>query len=109
MNQPSLDAFGDSVVEGGLLIVDTSIVQGKVESNGRRVVALPATQIADEVGSPKVANVVIMGALCAATGAFTPALVERTLREVVKKKNLIDLNLQAFQKGFERVVGEGVR
>ena len=42
----------------------------------------------------------ILGALCAATGAFTPALVEQTLREVVKKRNLIDMNLQAFQKGY---------
>ena len=105
MNQPSLDAFGASVVDGGLLIVDTSIVQGEANVPHARVVKLPATQIADACGSPKVANVVILGALCAATGAFPPALVEQTLREVVKKKNLIDLNLQAFQKGYAHGAG----
>ncbi len=103
MNQPSLDAFGGSVVDGGLLIVDTSIVQGEVRAPQARVVRLPATEMADEAGTPKVANVVILGALCAATGAFTPQLVEQTLREVVKKRNLLDINLQAFQKGWSHV------
>jgi 2-oxoisovalerate ferredoxin oxidoreductase beta subunit len=103
MNQPSLEAFATTVVEGGTMIVDTSIVQGKPELPGRRVVLLPATEMADEVGTPKVANVVILGALCAATGAFPPALVERVLREVVKKKNLIEMNLRAFQKGYAHV------
>ncbi|MHB8078037.1 MAG: 2-oxoacid:acceptor oxidoreductase family protein [Candidatus Krumholzibacteriia bacterium] len=100
MNQPSLDAFAGEVADGGLLIVDTSIVQGEVVNRNARTVLLPATAIADELGTPKIANVVILGALCAATGAFTPALVEQTLREVVKKRNLVDMNLQAFQKGY---------
>ncbi len=107
MNQPSLDAFAKDVVDGGLLIVDTSIVQGTVDGGGARVVTLPATEIADAVGSPKIANVVIMGAFCAATGAFSREQVEQTLREVVKKKNLIDMNLQAFRKGFEHVAQGG--
>jgi 2-oxoisovalerate ferredoxin oxidoreductase beta subunit len=99
MNQPSLDAFAASVVDGGLLIADTSIVQGVIEVPQARVIKLPATEMADEVGSPKVANVVVLGALCAATGAFPHALVEQTLREVVKKRNLVDMNLEAFRRG----------
>ncbi len=99
MNQPSLDAFAGSVVDGGLLIVDTSIVQKAVGHTKARLVKLPATEMADEVGSPRVANVVVLGALCAAVGAFPPALVEQTLREVIKKRNLVDMNLQAFHKG----------
>ena len=106
MNQPSLDAFAHEVEDGGLLIVDTSIVQGQVDAGRARVILLPATQIADEVGTPKIANVVVLGALCAATGAFTPALVEQTLREVVKKRNLIEMNLQAFQKGYATVADQ---
>ncbi len=103
MNQPSLDAFAGTVVEGGQLIVDTSIVQGRPSRDGVRTVLLPATEMADEVGTPKIANVVLLGALCAATGAFPPALVERTLKDVVKKKNLVEMNLQAFHKGYAHV------
>ncbi|MFH1841563.1 MAG: 2-oxoacid:acceptor oxidoreductase family protein, partial [bacterium] len=67
------------------------------------VVLLPASEIADEVGTPKVANVVMLGALCAATDAFEPAFVEATLEAVVKRKNLVEMNLQAFRLGYEHV------
>ncbi len=103
MNQPSLDAFEKTVVDGGLILVDTSIVEGRPDAGRLRTVLLPASEIADEVGTPKVANVVMLGALCAATEAFRPAFVEHTLKTVVKKKNLVEMNLQAFRRGYEHV------
>jgi 2-oxoisovalerate ferredoxin oxidoreductase beta subunit len=103
MNQPSLDAFEKTVVDGGTIIVDTSIVEGRPDGNRLRSVLLPASEMADDVGTAKVANVVMLGALCAATGAFKPAFVEQTLKAVVKKKNLVELNLQAFHMGYEHV------
>jgi 2-oxoisovalerate ferredoxin oxidoreductase beta subunit len=103
MNQPSLDAFEKTVVDGGTIIVDTSIVEGRPDGNRLKSVLLPASEMADDVGTAKVANVVMLGALCAATGAFRPAFVEQTLKAVVKKKNLVELNLQAFQMGYEHV------
>jgi 2-oxoisovalerate ferredoxin oxidoreductase beta subunit len=107
MNQPSLEAFADDVVEGGTVIIDTSIVEGRPALAGRRAVLIPATEIADEVGSPKVANVVLLGAICAATGAFPLAFVEQSLRETVKKKDLVDLNLAALRRGYDHVRNAG--
>jgi 2-oxoglutarate ferredoxin oxidoreductase subunit gamma len=103
MNQPSLDAFEAEVAPGGVLLLDNGIVEGQVKRTDIRVVAIPATEIADEVGTPKVANVVMLGALCAATGAFPLEFVEQTLREVVKKKNLVEMNITALRRGFEHV------
>lgn len=103
MNQPSLDAFEKDVVDGGLIVVDTSIVEGKPDTDRLNAVMIPATNIADEVGTPKVANVVILGAMTAATGAFELELVENTLREVVKKKNLVDMNIEALHRGYDFV------
>ncbi len=103
MNQPSLDAFEKTVPDGGTIIVDTTIVEGKPDAERLNAVLIPASQIADEVGTPKIANVVILGALAAATGAFTPEFCMDTLRSVIKKKNLIDMNMEAFQKGYEFV------
>ncbi len=103
MNQPSLDAFEKDVVDGGVILVDTTIVEGRPDGERLRAICLPASDMADEVGTPKVANVVMLGALVAATDAFPPEFVEATLQSVVKRKNLIEMNLQAFRKGYEFV------
>jgi Pyruvate/2-oxoacid:ferredoxin oxidoreductase gamma subunit len=100
MNQPSLDAFEKDVVDDGLIIVDTSIVEGRPDTERLNAVLIPASEIADQVGTPKVANVVMLGAIVAATDAFPPDFVESTLRQVIKKKNLIELNMEAFRKGY---------
>ncbi|RKZ18801.1 2-ketoisovalerate ferredoxin oxidoreductase, partial [bacterium] len=103
MNQPSLDAFEQDVVDGGIIIVDTSVVAGKPDTDRLRAIMIPASDMADEVGTPKVANVVVLGAMVAATGAFTPEFAESTLRAVIKKQSLIDMNMKAFRKGYDFV------
>jgi Pyruvate/2-oxoacid:ferredoxin oxidoreductase gamma subunit len=103
MNQPSLDAFEKTVVDGGTILVDTSIVEGRPDGERLHTVLLPASEMADEVGTPKVANVVMLGAMCASTDAFPPAFVEQSLHDIVKKKTLLEMNLQAFQKGYTYV------
>jgi 2-oxoisovalerate ferredoxin oxidoreductase beta subunit len=105
MNQPSLEAFEKDVVEGGTLIVDTTIVEGRPTSDTCNVVLIPATDIADEVGTPKIANVVLLGATIAATDAFSLEYVEATLRKVIKKKELIDMNITALKRGYDHVKG----
>jgi len=103
MNQPSLDAFEKDVVDGGTIIVDTTVVEGKADRGRLNVVEIPASDIADEVGTSKVANVVVLGALVAATDAFTPEFCEDTLRAIIKKKSLIDMNMEAFRRGYDYV------
>jgi 2-oxoisovalerate ferredoxin oxidoreductase beta subunit len=103
MNQPSLEAFEKDVVDGGTIIVDATIVEGKPDTKRLNVVMIPASDIADEVGTPKVANVVVLGALIAATEAFTQDFCESTLRAVIKKKSLIDMNIEAFRRGYDFV------
>ncbi len=103
MNQPSLDAFEKDVIDGGTIIVDSTIVEGRPDGERLNAVILPASEIADDVGTPKIANVVVLGALIAATDAYTPEFVEATLRIVIKKRNLIDMNIEAFRKGYSFV------
>ena len=103
MNQPSLDAFEKDVVDGGTIIIDTTVVEGKADGKRLNVVEIPASDIADEVGTTKVSNVVVLGALVAATDAFTPEFCEDTLRAIIKKKSLIDMNMEAFRRGYDFV------
>jgi len=107
MNKPSLEMFKNDVVEGGTIIIDSSVIEECPVIEGRNVLMIPATKIADEVGTPKVANVVILGALAAATGAFTLEQVEKTLKATIKKKNLIDMNMVALKRGWDHVTNGG--
>ncbi len=103
MNQPSLDLFEAEVVDGGTIILDTTVVEGRPDGDRLNVVPIPASDIADEVGTAKVANVVILGALCAATDAFDADFAMDTLKKVIKKKTLIDMNMTAFMRGYDYV------
>ncbi len=107
MNQPSLDAFESEVVDGGTIIVDTTVVEGRPDSDRLNVVLIPASDIADEVGTPKVANVVVLGALVAATDAYDADFTMDTLRAAIKKKSLVDMNMEAFRRGYEYVKNGG--
>jgi len=49
----------------------------------------------------------MLGALVAATDAFTPDFCESTLRAVIKKKSLIDMNMEAFRRGYDFVKNGG--
>ena len=107
MNQPSLDMFENDVVDGGWILADSGICTASPDQDRFTVVNIPATEIADKVGTPKVANVVMLGALCASTGMFDAEYVKDTLKVIVKRKDLVDMNLQAFDAGWEFVKNEG--
>ena len=66
MNLPSLDKFEHTVKPGGLIVVNSSIIDRKVERDDVRVVYCDASGIADSVKNPKGANVAILGAMMGA-------------------------------------------
>lgn len=62
MNKPSLEKFVDLVKPGGLIVLDSSIIDVKVNRSDINVVYIPTTKIAEEHGLDKLANMVILGA-----------------------------------------------
>ena len=66
MNLPSLDKFEDAVRPGGLIVVNSSIVDRKVKRDDVRVVYCDAAGIAEAAKNPKGANVAILGAMMGA-------------------------------------------
>ena len=66
MNLPSLDKFEHTVKPGGLIVVNSSIIDRKVQRDDVKVVYCDAARIADEVKNPKGANVAILGAMMGA-------------------------------------------
>ena len=63
MNTPSLQKYVDTVVSGGQIYVDSSLIDVKVERDDVEVFYIPATQMAKDEGITTLANMVIVGHL----------------------------------------------
>jgi 2-oxoisovalerate ferredoxin oxidoreductase beta subunit len=100
-NQPSLTKFAPLVRPGGMVVYDTTIVHDvPAVAPGVRVVGVPFTAIARDLGKPMVKNVVALGALQAATGLFPAETLLNTLRTALATRSaLIPLNEEAFRWG----------
>ena len=103
MNLPSLDKFESVVKPGGLLVVNSSLIDRKVEREDVQVVYCDATRIAEEVGNPKGANVAILGALLEKERIVdTDKMVEAIRLELGERKlKFLEGNKKALFAGME--------
>ena len=106
MNRPSLEKFVGNVIPGGLVLVNSSLIDIKVERTDVTVYYIPCNDLATELGNSKVAGNIMLGAFLAATKAVQPEHVEASLEYVFKKKqHLIELNKKAIEAGEKTIKG----
>ncbi|USN99820.1 MAG: 2-oxoacid:acceptor oxidoreductase family protein [Phycisphaeraceae bacterium] len=100
-NAPSLDKFGPTVRKGGTIVYDSSVIDKTPElDKSIRLVGVPCTEIAQELGKRMVKNVVALGAMQAATDLFPAESFLATLRQALKANcSVLDLNEEAFARG----------
>ncbi len=105
MNRPSLDKYESNVIPGGKLFINSSLISVKAKRDDIEVYYVPANEIADELGSSKVANIVMLGAFLQKTGLVRPETLIKCLEESLgkKKSHLIPLNEEAMKKGADSV------
>ena len=103
MNLPSLQKFVDTVVPGGKIIIDSTLIDMKVERTDVEVFYVPATQMAKDAGFATLANMILAGKVLKETDAVAFAGNKETLESFIpaKKANLIDVNCQALQTGYD--------
>ncbi|HHU85636.1 MAG: 2-oxoacid:acceptor oxidoreductase family protein [Pelotomaculaceae bacterium] len=103
MNNLSLLRFEQAVVPGGLILINSSLVDSPVQRKDVRVVLIKANEEAEALGDGKVANNIILGALLALTGVVSMEAVEKSLQEVLPRRHhkMIPVNVKALQRGFE--------
>jgi 2-oxoglutarate ferredoxin oxidoreductase subunit gamma len=103
LNELSFDRFGEIIRPGGLLVVNSSLVDhGDYErTHEATVLPLPATERATEMGNVLVANVLLLGALVEATDICRPDSIRQALRHSLtgRKSESLALNLEAFEAG----------
>lgn len=102
LNLPSLDKFEDAVRPGGVIVVNTSLVNRLPRRKDVVSVAVACNEVAKEAGTAKAANMVALGAFLGASHLVDLDLVKGSLEETfAARPKLIPINLVALDKGYE--------
>ena len=101
MNTPSLAKFEPAVQPGGIILINSSIVNSKPSRTDVKAYFVPCTEIATELGNPKVGNMAMLGAYLAATDALKFETVHQMLKHIFHgpKEKLIEINIKALSAG----------
>jgi 2-oxoglutarate ferredoxin oxidoreductase subunit gamma len=100
MSQEAYVKFGSELKEGGTLIVEQDLVRVTDLPRSTKVYSCPATRLAEELGKRMVLNSVMVGFFTAVTKLLEPDAVKKAVAESVPS-SFRELNLKAFEKGFE--------
>jgi 2-oxoglutarate ferredoxin oxidoreductase subunit gamma len=101
MNLPSLDKYEKMVDQGGLIIVNSSIVDRKVERGDVRAIHVPGNDIAERIGDSRMTNMVLLGCLIANLQVMPVEALAKALTEHLpaRHQRLVASNLEAIKEG----------
>ena len=101
LNNPSYEKFEPKVRKGGLLIVNASLISNTSKRKDITVLNIKATDLANELGNSKVANMILLGAFLEETGILSDYSIIEALKKVLspEKHSLLDINQRALILG----------
>lgn len=100
MSQEAYTKFAPELKDGGMLIVEEDLVRVDHLKGDIKVFSIPATRFAEELGKRMVLNSVMVGFFTAVTGLLEADAVRKAVADSVPS-SFKELNLKAFEKGFE--------
>ena len=98
-NEPSVDKFLPELLPGGLLMVNSSMVNSIPDRSDVKILSIPATEAAKDIGNPKVANMIMLGAYIEATHAVDTESILTSLTEHGMRPELLKVNREALEAG----------
>ncbi len=103
LNPPSMTRYAPMVKPGGVLIVDSTLITERANRDDIREIDIPAKDIAAELGFSQIANVVMVGALLAATGVLKLETLDKILNERLgeRHRQALEPNKLALRRGAE--------
>jgi len=103
MNLPSLDKYEASVAPGGIIFMDSTLIERKVNRTDVTVYEIPATKLASDNGIPTLANMIIVGKILKVLDQFNRDDVDAALKKVISAKhaNMMEANYKAMQIGAD--------
>ena len=101
LNPESVDKYRPLVKPGGLLVINSTLVRYPVVRDDITIVAVPASDLAAELGNVKIANVVLVGAMLAQRPIVPLSAVETVLNERLDgaKRRFVEPNVRALYRG----------
>jgi len=105
MNMDSLPLCEKILKDGGLMVINSTLVKEEPRRSGLKIVKIEASGIADQIGNILFANMVALGAMAKLTNALNLADIEGVLRKFFPqdKHQFIPMNIQAIQAGYGAV------
>ncbi len=105
MNQDSVEIAEKVCKEGGTIFVNSSLIKTDPSRPDAKIIHVPCNDIALKLGDIRVANMVMMGALSAVTGAVRLDKFEAVLKSFfpANKHSLIAINIEAVEEGKKAV------
>lgn len=101
LNNPSFDKFEPRVRPGGLLMINSSLVIRVSERKDIKIIEVNATDMANDLGNSRVANMILLGAFLEHTKIVSMESILESFKKVLSadKHHLLDINKQALIKG----------
>ena len=102
MNGPSLDKFENAVLPGGKIFIDSTLISRECTRSDVTSFRIPATQMANDMGMPKLANMIMVGKLIKETDMFTWDQLIGAITKLVPpaKAAMLESNIKALEAGY---------
>ncbi len=101
LNLPSLDKYEPLLQPGGLMLANASLINREMDRDDVRGIYIPAAQMAEKIGNPRLANMIMVGALMAAEDILPLDVVKNSLKEHLPKRHqkTLPMNFDAMDQG----------
>jgi len=102
MNQPSVVRFQNQLQSGGLFFVNSSLVESEISRGDINIVRVPANSVAEALGSPRSANMVMLGAFIKKSGLVSfDSMIDALKSTLGRKQKLVAINEKALKAGYD--------
>ena len=101
-NRPSFDKFSPRIKPGGLLLVNSSLINVRTDRTDIQEILIPANAIAQKAGNVRATNLAVLGAFIGASQVVAyENIVGAVKAKLGKKADVLDMNLQVLEQGYE--------
>ena len=101
MNQPSLLRFQNQLESGGVVFINSTLIEAEITRGDIEIIKVAANQIAEDMGSPRSSNMVMLGAFTRKSNLVSIDTLVEVLKETMGSKGKIfALNKEALLAGY---------